>query len=372
MMPIGPFRGISIYDAYIFSQYIGPLTIALGAFAIIGTVDIIFYLIELSVLSGIKLSVILQLIAYKIPALLVLFLPIAVLFSVMLTLVRMTKDNEILILRSTGITIGRIVWPLLILAALTSLAAFFTNETLVPWTNHRANDLISREIERKPPPEIAEDVVFKGTDNRYFYIQRIDRKTGDMQSVFVFEDTGTFPRLLIAKRAIWGIKEWGIFDGLMYEFDTDGNLLFTNRFDKMKIFVNQNMDLFYSNQKSPSEMDSSELKSHIQNATRSGLSTQNLRVEYSLKQSIPAACLVFAVMGAAFCFTFIHSGRDWWGVVIAIGVSAVAVMFYFFVLAVSRALGKGGTLSPFWAAWMANFVFGLLGTSIIGYQIRKR
>ncbi|NBV84113.1 LptF/LptG family permease, partial [bacterium] len=154
---------ISILDRYFLGQFFWPFSLAIGAFGIVGIVDIVFYLIELSVISGISASVVFQLILYKLPAILVLFAPIAVLFSIMLLLVRLIKDHELLVLLSSGISTSRIVAPLVGLGLMASALAYGANEVVVPWTNHHANDLISREIERKPPPEIAEDVVFKGT-----------------------------------------------------------------------------------------------------------------------------------------------------------------------------------------------------------------
>jgi lipopolysaccharide export system permease protein len=366
------YQRIAILDRYFLWQYLWPCILAVGAFGLIGVVDVIFYLIELSVLSGISAIVVIQLILYKLPAILILFFPIAVLFSIMLLLVRMIKDNELLVLLSSGVSTVRIIAPLIVLGVLTSLMTYFANESLVPWTNQKANALIAKEIDRKPPPEIAENIVFKGTEDRFFYVQQIDRKTGVMKSVLIFEDSATLPRILVADRAQWGINTWTLWQGRMFEFDNDANLSYTNTFDQMKIHVNQNLDMLDSSAKSPTEMDSKELKMRINSLSQSGLSTQSLKVEYGLKQAIPIACGVFAIIGIAYCFTFIKTGKDWWGVVISIGVAAGTVMLYFFVLAVTRALGKGGTLSPFWAAWTANILFGLVGSGIIVHQSRRR
>lgn len=353
-------------------QYLWPFSLAIGAFGIIGIVDIVFYLVELSVLSGISFAVVVQLIAYKLPAILIIFSPIAVLFSIMLLLVRMIKDNELLVLLTSGVSVVRIIFPLTIATFITSLFAFGMNEALVPWTNREANAIIAREIDRKPPPEIAENVVFKGTDDRYFYVQRIDRKSGEMQSVIVFEDSGQFPRLLVAHRAQWGLNEWNLWNGKSIELNENGEVEFTNTFDRMRITVNQNLDLIEGTTKSPTEMDSRELKQRIKVFENSGISTQSLKVEYGLKQSIPAACFVFGIIGIAYCFTFIQTGKDWWGVIIAIGIAAITTMSYFFVVAVSRALGKGGTISPFTSVWLANLIFGAWGIGLLVFQSKRR
>ncbi|NDC82740.1 YjgP/YjgQ family permease [bacterium] len=363
---------VTVFDRYIAGQYLWPFIIAIGAFALIGVVDIIFYLIELSVLSGISFMTVVELIIYKLPALLVLFAPVGVLFSIMLLLVRMIKDSEYVVLVTSGVSVRRIIAPLLILSIITSGVAYFTNEQLVPWTNQKSEDLIAREIDRKPPPEIAEKVVFKGTDDRFFYVDQVNRKTGVMKSVIVFETTPQYPRIVIADNAQWGINTWHLWNGKIFEFNSNSDLEYTSRFSHMKINVFQTLDMLDVTHKSATEMDSRELKSRIASLEKSGIPTHTLRVEYGIKQAIPAACLVFGIIGIAFSLWFIKSGKDWWGVIIAIGVASATVMIYFFTLAVSRALGKGGSVSPFWGAWAANILFGSIGTALLYTKMTRR
>ncbi len=363
---------IPLIDRYIIWQYVWPFFISIGAFAMIGIVDIVFYLIELSVISGISSFVVIRLILYKLPATLLLFFPIGVLVSTMLILVRMIKDNEYLILRASGVPSRRIIAPLVVVAAMTSLLAFYMNESIIPKTNRLANALIAKEIDRKPPPVIAEDIVFKGTDNRFFYANRVDRKTGIMRGVLIFEDAAGLPRLLVADKAQWGLNTWTLWQGKLFEFDSDSNLTYTAGFQEMKINIQQQLDVIENINKSPTEMDSSELNQQMEALRKSGIATQSLEVEYALKQAIPFACIVFGLVGIGYCSWLIQSGKDWWGVIIAIGVSAMTVLIYFFLLALFRALGKGGAIPPFWAAWSANIIVGTAAIGLLVWQTRRQ
>ena len=86
----GYFRGrITILDRYLFREFSGPFVLAVGGFAVIAIVDILFYLVELFVISGISFFTIIRLLVYKLPSLMIIFFPMAVLFAVMLLLVRM-------------------------------------------------------------------------------------------------------------------------------------------------------------------------------------------------------------------------------------------------------------------------------------------
>ena len=140
----------------------------------------------------------------------------------------------------------------------------------------------------------------------------------------------------------------------------------------MTINIQQDIFSFYKKQKSAKEMDSKTLKDKIHKLTKGGISTRSLEVEYHMKTSIPLACFIFGLFGIAYCLSFVRSGKDWWGVIIAICMAVLTVGFYFFIVALSRALAKDGSISPFLGAWIPNIVYGSIATSIITYQCKYR
>ena len=369
----GYFRGrITILDRYLFREFSGPFVLAVGGFAVIAIVDILFYLVELFVISGISFFTIIRLLVYKLPSLMIIFFPMAVLFAVMLLLVRMAKDNEITVLRASGVPSFRILLPVLIFAFGATLISFWTNEKLVPWANHSADVILHKEIKKKPPPIVAENIVFKDVGDRFFYIKKIDKKQGLMKHVLIFESTGGYPRVTLAKEALWNKKSWSLLKGQIIEFGTTGLVEFSDQFSELIIHVSQDIESFFSHRKKPSEMDSSELREKIQVLNKGGVSTRAYRVEYHMKKSVPAACFVFGIMGIAYCFNFVRSGKDWWGVIIAIICAVLSVGLYFFFVAVFRALGKNGQLPVFLSAWVPNLIYcAIAGVAITHHCIRR-
>lgn len=363
---------LTILDRYLLRQFLGPFSLAVMGFTIIGIVDILFSLVDLTILSGVHVGVTARLLFYKLPAVFILFFPMAVLFAIMLLLIRMAKDNEITVLRASGIHLLRIAVPLMVIGSIVSVIAFVVNDSVVPWANHRSEQLIQREIERRPPPSIVDNVVFKDTQNRFFYIKKMDTVSHQMSQIIVFEDNGQYPRILQAAVGHWKDFTWILDKGRSYEFDADGTLLFSTVFSQMQIHVDQDIQTYFSQQKTAREMDSKELSTRIKALNSGGISTRALAVEYHLKKSIPAACLIFCLVGIAYCFSFVRSGKDWWGVILAICVAVLSVGFYFFIVAMSRALAKDGQLSPVIGAWLGNGIYaGISGLAIL-YQTSKR
>lgn len=350
-------RFSTILDRYLIAQFVGPFLLAVGAFAVIGLIDIMFYLVDLTVISGIPFLITLRLLLYKLPAVMVIFFPMAVLFSIMLLLVRMAKDNELTILKTSGVSIPRILMPLLLMLFVTSYMSYLFNETVVPWTNRSSENLIRQEIQRKAPPEIMENIVFKDQGGRFFYIKKVDQKVGEMDDVMILDPTHHFPRMITAKKAYWDQLSWMLTDGFIQDIQNDGTVEFTDKFSEMVIHVDEDFLSSFSRQKTSREMDSKELKQKIQTLNKGGVSTRALRVEYHLKKSLPLACLVFGLIGIAFCINFVSSGKDWWGVIVAIIVSVLTVGLYLFLTALFRSFAKDGTLDPLLGAWLPNIIY---------------
>ena len=360
---------LSILDKYLLREFFFPFFLAVGGFAIIGIVDILFYIVELSVLSGVSFFTTIKLLIYKLPAVMVLFFPMATLFATMLLFVRMAKDNELSTLRTSGIHTFRIIAPILLVGIFVSNLSFLFNEKIVPLSNQAADTLIKRELRKSPPPNIAENTIFKDS-NRFFYIKTIRQNI--LEYVMILEKTFQNPRIIIAKKADWKDFKWTLYDGTIQDFDKHGNLNHTNHFDEMRIHVNQNIRSYYKKQKKAKEMDSKELQEKILNLKQSGLKSTNFSIEYHLKKSMATTCLVFILIGVSYCFSFVQTGKDWWGVILAICISVLSVGLFFVLLAIFRAFAKAEIIHPLIGAWSPNIIYSIIASTLIYYQCKYR
>ena len=220
-------------------------------------------------------------------------------------------------------------------------------------------------------PNIKKNTVFKN-QNRFFYIKEIDTKNNIMEWVLIFEQTRRFPRILTAETASFKDYKWVLRDGSIQDFNDDGSIKYINEFDEMRINVEQNIRTFYRNKKKPKEMDSQELRDEIINLEQGGLSTRELKVEFQLKHATPAMCAVFGLVGLAYCLSFVRTGKDWWGVIMAICAAVLTVGFYFFLLALFRAYAKEGSFPIILGAWSPNIIYGSIASAMIYYQCKYR
>ena len=363
----------SIIDRYLVKEFLGPFLFSLGGFIIIGLVDLIFALVDLFVNSGVSLGVITRLLIYKVPAIMVMFLPMSAIFATMLLLVRMAKDNELTIIRTSGVQIFRVIIPVALLGFGVAVFSWSINEYVTPWANRVSDHLIRSAIKKKPPPKIIDNVFFKESGNRFLYIENVNIKSGEMNNLMLFEKTAEpFPRLITAKKAQWDEKNWFLHNGFIHELNPSGDIKYISQFQTTTIHLVRDLHSFYSRHKTPKQMDSSELKTKINTLDKGGINTTALEVEYHLKKSLPAACFIFCLMGVTFCITFVRSSKDWWGVIWAIVMVVLLVGFYFFLMATFRAIGKKGVIDPFLSAWIPNLIYFFPCTGILLYDGFKR
>ncbi len=359
-------RRFCLIDSYIFGELMAPFWFGTMGFVIIGMTDLLFSLVDLFINKGVPLAIVSKLLVYKIPAILVLFLPMAALFAVSLALIRLIKDSEITVLRTSGYSLGRTLVPVIVFGFFVSFLALFINEVIVPDANAISDKLLKKVSLKDTSPSIVANTFFKGGEREYFYVKSYDSEKGLMKNLMLYEVTGAFPRTLLAKQATWKDGKISLLDGKIYRYDHEGNISYQSRFEEMIIHLDMDLNRYFrSNKKNEQEMDSRELKERIASNKQSGIGIQSLEVALQLKRSIPFSGLVFVLLGAGIIVLLIRGRQDLWGIIFAILLALLSVGFYFFLLATCRSLGRSGLLNPFWGAWLPDIFFGVIASVIL-------
>lgn len=343
-------------DRYVIREMLGPFLVGVVGFILVLAVDLLFTMVDLIINKGVPMWAVLKLMLYKLPSLLVLTFPVSTLFGTAMALGRLSKDNELTALRTSGVTIFRIAAPILIVSVLVSILSFVTNEKIVPHANYVSNNIIRQIIYKQPLPEVKENVFFKDAHNRYYYARRVNMKNKSMEGVMVYEITDEkFPRVILADSANFTGRIWELKSGVVHKYDEKGYLNYEAAFSQMKLNVSEDV-LSFTEQKTHMDMDRRELTEMIKILEKGGMSTNALRTELFMRYSIPLTCFVFALIGVPFSLSSPRSGQTW-GVVVTI-----VFMFTFYVFAsIFRSLGRGGLLPPTLAAFTPQATFAAIG-----------
>ena len=351
----------SLIDRYLLWEFLKPFLFSIFTITIITISSTLFEMVELIIVKQVATIKVIKLLLYKLPDVMVESFGVGVLFSTILSLTELVKNNEFTAMRMGGIGLHRIMAPLLVLAILISGGTYFINEEVVPWTNHRSENIMRRIILQQGIPTLQEGVFFKGVEDRYLYINEIDRQDGILKDIIVYElkDEKKYPRMITAKRGYFKNKVWYLKEGKIQKFDQQGGITYQSEFKNFEINVNQDLDNFYGEQKTTAEMSRKELRKDIKTFKKSGLKVDSLVVDYHRKLATPFASLIFVLIGAPLS---IKSDK---GKVFGIIASIIIILLYYIFMSLCRSLGGNGLLHPVLAAWLPNFVFAVVGLGLL-------
>lgn len=352
---------MKILDRYLLRELIGPFFLAVVGFLIIMIADALYYITPLIRSRETPFLLVAKVLALKVPAILVLALPVAILFATLFSLGKLSRDTEITAIRMGKVSFYRIMLPFIFVGIIVSYSAFYLNERVVPFANHQSENIIRRLLLSQSFPYIQENIFFKGDASRFFFVRRYYKEMQLLEGILVYElSYDMYPRVLTAQKGYWRENKWHLQDGAVHKYDDKGYLVYEARFNKMEIHIDFNPVDFFGEQRTPQEMSSKELIEQIKIFQKGGIDTKTLQTDYYFKFSIPFACLIFVLIGAPLSVRF---GRQ--SAVVGVILSIVLVFIYYVLMSASRLLGFEGIIPPVLAAWSQNILFGMSAIYII-------
>jgi lipopolysaccharide export system permease protein len=345
-------------DSYLVKELIFPFVFGIAAFtSIIAGSSLIFQLVSKAVKYGFSIASTIQLFVYKLPAVISLTLPMAILLATILVIGRLSADLEIVALRSAGVGLFRILIPILSIGLVVSLMNIIFNEIVVPRANYHAEILLNNL--KKTSISIRENVNLTQYDDeglplRIINVREVEEQT--LKDITIAEyEQGRLARVIRAEYGNWdAIGGWVFNNGVMHVLlESSSQELMVINFEREIISLSLNLLDFSKRSKSYDEMNGRELMSFIQKEKLLGKDTNELLIQYYLKFALPFACLIFTMIGAAVSFQP-HRRSSAMGM----GLSIVIILTYYIIFSLGLALGINNVISPIFAAWIPNIVIG--------------
>ncbi|MBQ9548631.1 MAG: methionyl-tRNA formyltransferase [Bacteroidales bacterium] len=175
-------------DRFILKAFLGPFAAILLIVVFILMMQFLWLYIDELVGKGLGLGVVLEFMFWGGCTILPLALPLATLLASMMTIGQMAEHNELMAIKSAGISLGRVLLPLGAAAVVVSIAAFFTGNDLVPKAFNEIFTLRDDIGRTKEEIKIPSGTFYDGIEG---YILRVEdqNKEGMMYSVMVYDHT---------------------------------------------------------------------------------------------------------------------------------------------------------------------------------------
>ena len=291
-----------------------------------------------------------------------------VLLAVLITLGMMQRYNEVTALKATGVSIYRIIVPVLVAAVLVATGLFLSDQFYLPHANKRQDALLNT-IKGKPPQTYlnpSRKWIF-GQHFTIYYYQFFDpdkNQFGDL-SLFQFNPV-TFQMVnrIYAGRANWddSLHRWVCTQGWQRSFRNAAMQDFHTFEVSTFTAVSEPPTYFRKEVKQSLEMNYEQLSRYIHDLQQSGFEVVRLRVQLQKKLAFPVITFVMALLAIPFSLSAGKRSAVA-GVATAIGIAAV----YSVVSGLFEAMGNISQLPPVLAAWSPDVIFALVG----GYLILK-
>lgn len=434
-----------ILTRYLIRLHLAPFLFSVTAVTVLMLLDQVSKRFARLVGKGLPWTVIAEVFILAVPFILAMTLPMSVLIAVLYTFNRLSADNEITAMKAGGVSLPRLVLPLVGAAALLAGGMVWFNNSILPESNHKLSILL-HEIGRKKPTfalDRERSIIEVLPSELFMEAARIDRTRNALREVTVYDERGgSRSRTIYADSGLVAFAEdqttlvLQLYDGRMGERRSDEpeafqNVTFSvltmkvpgvsNRLERGQIggyrgdremSIGQMREevraaerlagevgeesgglalgltervlgltlpepgvdtdtthfargrMMAANVGSPPE--ATNRFGSLENRQRTSMETANrFATEIHKKFSIPFVCIVFVLIGAPIAVRYRQGG-----VAMVVGVSLAFFCAYYVALIGGEELADRLIVTPFWAMWAPNVLFGGIGLAFLWRTVR--
>ena len=356
-----------ILDEYVIREFLNMFLMVLCGFVMLTLVFTFFELVGDIIRNHIPLPTVGAYLVNLTPRMLYMIAPLAVLIAVLVTFGVLNRNSEIIAMKATGISLYRLVIPVVSISAILAVSLFLFDEFYLPQANRRQEALRST-IKGRPPQTFLhpeQTWIFgaphAGEPGRIFFYKFFDRDRNEFANLSVFEfDPHTFAlsRRIFAARVYWAGdgRGWRFQNGWVRDFEGADQKEFREFKDTEFAEIHEDPTYFKKESLQSQEMNFGQLDHYIRDLRQSGFDTMRLRVALWHKLAYPMGAIVMAALAIPFALSMGRRG-SLTGIAVAIGVA----LAYWVVDGLFGAMGNVNYLPAPLAAWSSDVLFGLTG-----------
>ncbi len=356
-----------ILDEYVVREFINTFLLVLTGFVLLMLVFTFFDLVGDILRNHIPLTTVGAYLINLTPDMLYQIAPLAVLIATLVTFGVLNRNSEIIAMKATGISLYRLVIPIVAIAAVLSVCLFLFDQYYLPQANRR-QEALRNIIKGKPPQTVLHpehNWIFgqprPGEPGRIFYYEFFDPDRKEFANLSVFEfDPSTFSltRRIFAARVSWdpANDSWRFEDGWVRDMIGAEPGAYREFRQTTLSEIHEDPGYFTKENLQSQEMNFSQLDDYIRDLRQSGFDTMRLRVALWHKLAYPLVAIVMAVLAIPFALSM---GRR--GSLTAIAVAIAVALAYWVVDGLFGAMGYVNYLPAALAAWSSDLLFALVG-----------
>jgi len=362
-------RANKIIYRYIFWELIPPFLVNVVFFTFIFLMTKILEITNLIVNYRISLSVVLQMLMYSMPFFLQFIIPMSVMMSVLLTFLRLSNDNEIVALKSGGVSIYGLLPPVLVFCLMGHLLTSFMAIYGLPEGRMALKELAVKVIASNLDIGLKERTFNDRFDGVVLYVNKIDIKSKTLIDVFIEDSrnkqivsTVVAPKARLVSDPEKFRFHFRLFNGSINQVDLErrsANMIHFDTYD-LTIAPKKPLTTRRGGPKDEEEMSIPELRQYVRKATKKDDRYYLALMEFHKKFSTPAACFALGILALPLGIQS-KSARRTFG----IGLGLIFFLFYYILLSAGWVFGEAGVYPPLIGMWVPNIVMGGIGIYLL-------
>ncbi len=173
----------------VIKSFLGPFILTFFIVMFVLLMQFLWRYIDELVGKGLDVKVIAELLLYTSASLVPMALPLAILMASLMTFGNMGEFYELSAMKSSGISLQRIMSPLVLIVVLLSIAAFFFSNNVMPVTNLKMRTLLWDVRQQRPELQIREGEFYNGVDNYSIRVGKKNPQTNILYDIKIYDHT---------------------------------------------------------------------------------------------------------------------------------------------------------------------------------------
>lgn len=366
---------MKILRNYILSEFLKAFILSLGVFTFVMLTGNIIKVMDMIINKGVQIFYVLKLLFFLVPYLLSYTIPMAALCATLLVFGKLSSDNELTAMKASGVSLYRIVSPVLIVGLILSIYSLYLNDRLVPKA-HLETRKTMRDIGLRSPSAYMEAGTFiRGFEDYIIFIYEINGNK--LKNIRIYQPQKDKPtRTIVAQDGEFipipekRIVKLKLIDGTTEEpIPTDPTNFYKLNFKTYYMTLNlEEPEKTSENiKKKAKDMTFRELKNEMKEIIAAGISDISpLLTRIHKKVALSFASIAFMLIGLPLAIRTHRSEKS-----IGFGISLAVLIIYWLLLATGNVCALRKVLPPWLSMWLGNIIFIVIGTLLL-YKTAKR
>ena len=359
---------MKLTDKYILGKFLKILCFSLVAFILIVIIVDLVENIDRFIDNKAPLILVVSYYLHYVPFIIVLALPVATLLSTMFTIGSLAKYHELEVMKATGISLYRLITPLLVTGFLISILLIAFSDLVVVPANYKKDQIKKMGIEKKKAPVgiTRTNIIKAGQNGWVLFAQTYNEKEDRGNFVVINKIENNQVKIAIkAEAMMWADSGWILTNATKRTFEKNHEVEFIAYDTLYAGFLSHTPEIMKHKLKKARDTRFFELLNRIKLKKSMGQDTAKDKVELYLKISFPFINFIIILLGIPLAANPRRSGGT-----IGFGLSIIISFIYFVILRAGQSFGYNNKLPPALAATIGNIIFLAVGL-IMFFKTRK-